>query len=122
MPAKAKEETVEEPKEKTQHQMSDLLRRMFLATIGAAAIAQEEIETLVNKLVEKGELAEKDGKKLVQEMMEKRKARTADFSSEVSKNIEAALGRMNIPTKADVDALNQKINALSRKIDELKKQ
>jgi hypothetical protein len=28
---------------------------------------------------------------------------------------------MNIPTKADVDVLGQKINALSKKVDELKK-
>lgn len=121
MPAKTNEEVVEEPKEKTEHQMSDLLRRMFLATIGAAVIAQEEIEVLVNKLVERGELAEKDGKKLVHEMMEKRKTRTTHISDEISKNVEGALKRMNIPTKADVDALNQKISALSKKIDELKK-
>jgi len=101
--------------------MMELLRRMFLATIGAAVIAQEEIETLVNKLVERGEIAEKDGKKLINEMMDKRKSKTSDVSGEINKNIETVLNRMNIPTKADVDALGQKISALSKKVDELKK-
>ena len=121
MPTKPKEEVVEEPQEKSQHQMTELLRRMFLATIGAAVIAQEEIETLVNKLVERGEIAEKDGKKLINEMMDKRKTKTSDVSGEINKNIETVLNRMNIPTKADVDALGQKISALSKKVDELKK-
>jgi poly(hydroxyalkanoate) granule-associated protein len=121
MPTKPKEEVVEEPKEKSQHQMMEMLRRLFLASIGAAVIAQEELEALVNKLVERGELAEKDGKKLMGEMMDKRKTKTADVSGEISKNIESVLSRMNIPTKADVDVLGQKINALSKKVDELKK-
>ena len=121
MPTKPKEEVVEEPKDKSQHQMTELLRRMFLATIGAAVIAQEEIEALVNRLVDRGEIAEKDGKTLIHEMMEKRKTKTADVSGEISKNIEGVLNRMNFPSKADVDALSQKINALSKKVDELKK-
>jgi poly(hydroxyalkanoate) granule-associated protein len=118
MPTKPK---VEEPKEESQHQMSEMLRRVFLATIGAVAIAQEEIEALVNKLVERGEIAEKDGKKLVNEMMEKRKSKTANVSDEIGKSVENVLNRMNIPSKADVEALNQKIGALSKKIDDLKK-
>jgi len=122
MPTKPKvEEVVEEPKDKSQHQMMEMLRRMFLATIGAAVIAQEEIEVLVNRLVERGEIAEKDGKKLINEMMAKRKSQTTDVGEEISKNVESVLSRMNIPSKTDVDALGQKINALSKKVDELKK-
>ena len=121
MPTKPKEEVVEEPKDKSQHQMTELLRRMFLATIGAAVIAQEEIETLVNKLVERGEIAEKDGKKLINEAMEKRKSKTVSVGDEIGKSVENVLNKMNIPSKADVDVLSQKIAALSKKIDDLKK-
>ena len=122
MPTKPKvEEVVEEPKDKSQHQMMEMIRRMFLATIGAAVIAQEEVEVLVNRLVERGEIAEKDGKKLINEMMAKRKSQTTDVGDEISKNVESVLSRMNIPSKTDVDALGLKINALSKKVDELKK-
>jgi len=38
------------------------------------------------------------------------------------KNIADVLKKMNIPSKADVEVLNQKITGLSKKIDELKKQ
>lgn len=118
-PTKTKES---EPEEKSQSQMRDMLRKVLLATIGAAAIAQEEVEALVNKLIERGEIAEKDGKSLIHEMMEKRKSKTGKIEDEVSKNITDVLKKMNIPSKADVEVLNQKINGLSKKIDELKKQ
>lgn len=122
MPTKPKaEEAVAELEDKDQSHMMEFFRRMFLATIGAVAIAQEEIEALVNRLVERGEMAEKDGKKLVQEMMDKRKSKTTKLEDEIGKNVEGVLNRMNIPSKADVEALSQDIAALSKKVDGLKK-
>lgn len=121
MPTKPKEEVVETQKEESQHQMSEMLRRLFLAAVGAVAIAQEELEALVNKLVERGEIAEKDGKKLINEAMEKRKSKTVSVGDEIGKSVENVLNKMNIPSKADVDVLSQKIAALSKKIDDLKK-
>jgi poly(hydroxyalkanoate) granule-associated protein len=122
MPTKPKVEgTVKDPKDKDRPQMFEALRRVLLATIGAASIAQDEVEALVDRLVERGEIAEKDGKKLVREVMEKRKSRTTKVEEEMSKHFESVLDRMNIPSKADVEALSQKIAALSKKIDELKK-
>jgi poly(hydroxyalkanoate) granule-associated protein len=122
MPTKSKvEEAVDEPKDKNQSKMLEMLRRVLLATIGAAVIAEEEIEAFVNRLVERGEIAEKDGRKLVNEMMDKRKTKTTKIEEDISKNVEGVLERMNIPTKGDVDDLGQKIATLSKKIDELKK-
>ena len=107
--------------EKNQSQMAEMLRKVMLATIGAAVIAQEEIEALINRMIERGEIAEKDGKKLMHEMMDKRKNKTMKVEDEINKNISDVLERMNIPTRTDIDALSQKINGLSKKIDELKK-
>ncbi len=122
MPTKPEvEQAAESPKDKEKPPMFEALRRVLLATIGAASLAQDEIEALVDRLVERGEIAEKDGKKLVREVMEKRKGRATKVEEEMSKHFERVLDRMNIPSKADVEALSQKIAALSKKIDELKK-
>jgi len=96
-------------------------RKVLLASIGAAALAQEELEDFINKLVEQGEIAEKEGKKLVREMREKRKDRYQNVEDRMSKRMEEALKNMNVPTKADIEALNAKISTLSRKIDDLQK-
>jgi len=122
MPTKPKVvEAVEESAEKSQHQLSQLIRKVLLATIGAAALAQEEVEALLNRLVERGEIAEKDAKKLAQEMMEKRNKKTIQVQDEIGKNIESVMEKMNFSSKSDVEALSQKITGLSKKIDELKK-
>jgi len=96
-------------------------RKVLLAGIGAVALAQEEIEDFVNKLVERGEIAEKDGKKLVRDLMEKRKKKAKEAEEGLDRQIEEVLGRMNIPTKSDIQALSAKITELNKKVDELKK-
>jgi poly(hydroxyalkanoate) granule-associated protein len=122
MPTKPEvEEAAAESTDKSQSQMVEMLRKVMLATIGAAVIAQDEIEALINRMIERGEIAEKDGKKLMHEMMDKRKSKTIKVEDEINKNIADVLERMNIPTRTDIDALSQKINGLSKKIDELKK-
>jgi poly(hydroxyalkanoate) granule-associated protein len=94
-------------------------RKVLLAAIGAVALAQEEIEAFVNKLVERGEIAEKDGKKLINEMMEHRKKFQKKTEGETKKQMDSILERMDVPTKADIESLSKKISELSAKIDEL---
>jgi polyhydroxyalkanoate synthesis regulator phasin len=72
-------------------------------------------------MVERGEIAEQEGKKLVREVMDKRKMSRQQAEEEVTRRIEKVLDRMNIPTKTDIDVLSEKIAALSKKVDELKK-
>jgi len=107
MATKAKtEETMEEQETSP---MYEAVRKLVLASIGAVAIAQEEMEALVNKLVERGELAEKEGKKIIGELKERRNKKSAKAEA------------MNVPSKADIDALSKKISDLDKKIDGLKK-
>ena len=115
----------EEVKEREPNLFADAARNMFLASIGAVVLAQEEIEEFVNKLVERGELAEKEGRRLAKDLAERRtqKAERArgEMGGELDRRIEEMLHRMNVPTRSDVEALSRQITALSKKVDELKK-
>ena len=99
----------------------EALRKVLLASIGAFSLGKEEIEDFVDKLIERGEIAEKDGRKLVREVMDRRKKDAEKAEDEITKRIENVMERMNVPSKADIDALSEKIVALSKKVDELKK-
>jgi polyhydroxyalkanoate synthesis regulator phasin len=110
------------PEEAEVNPVVALARKVVLAGVGAVVLTQEEIEKLVARLVERGEIAEKDGKKLVQEAMEKRKKDAQKGQDELDKRMEEILARMNVPTKKDIDALSAKITALTKKVDELKQQ
>jgi polyhydroxyalkanoate synthesis regulator phasin len=117
MVARKREETAQD-KEKKVSPLLESLRKVVLASIGAVAVAQDEAEDLINKLVERGEIAREEGRKLVDDMMAKRRERVeAQFDTRV----ESALGKMNVPTKADLKVVEKKLDQLNQKLDKLVK-
>lgn len=92
----------------------------------AAISAQEQIVTLFNKMVERGEKIEKEGREQFNEFVEARRKEAKEQSKkaekEMEKQIEAVLHRLNMPSRKDVDGLQRKINTLTRKINELQKE
>jgi polyhydroxyalkanoate synthesis regulator phasin len=113
------EETTEE---QTGNPMVATARKILMASIGAVTLAQEEIETFINQLVERGEVAERDGRRLLSDVMERRKNQVKEVESDLEARIEDVLSRLNVPTKADIEALGSKIMSLTRKVDGLKKE
>ncbi len=101
--------------------MYEASRRILLAAIGAVAFAQDEVEDFVNRLVERGEIAEKDGKQLIKEMLDKRNEKRRAIDGEVNKRFHDTLDRLNIPSKKDIEELSVKISELTNKVEELKK-
>ena len=103
-----------------------MVRRIVLAGVGAVAVAQEEAEEFVNKLIERGEIAEKDGRKLLTDIRERRK-KVQDTAQEKAQNVsegldsrmEGLLDRLNVPTKSDIEELSEKIAVLAEKVDTL---
>ena len=102
----------------------DGLRRILLAGIGVVVLAQEEIEEFVNKLVDRGEIAEKDGRKLVSDVLERRNKNNQEstqvVSEEMDNRVESILKRLNVPTKTEIALLSEQINELSTKVDQLR--
>lgn len=54
--------------------MTGLLRKVILASIGAASLTREETEAFVRKLIDKGAIVEKDGLQIMQEWRQRRQA------------------------------------------------
>ncbi len=118
-------EELEELEAKAEEEKSRLLeatRKVVLASVGAVGLAQDEIENFVNRLVKRGEIAEKDARKLLKEATDKRRHSTRGFDRQVEKQMDKVMDRMNIPSKKDIETLSAKIGELSAKVEELKKE
>jgi poly(hydroxyalkanoate) granule-associated protein len=107
------------------------MRRVVMAGIGAVALTADEVERFVGKLVERGELAQKDGEKLVSEVRDRLQTvrppaervgeRVEQVGARVEQGVEEFLNRLNIPSKRDIDDLSAKIAQLSARVEELRK-
>lgn len=96
----------------TSKTIGGLFRRVFLAAIGAAVVAEEEVVGLINRLVERGEIAENDARELIKEIVDKREIEAHDTISNIRRN-----NTIKVATKADIDALQVKLDALSAKME-----
>ncbi len=102
------------------------LRSTLLIVMGTLAVGKEELEAIVNRLVEKGELAEKDARELLNDLLERRKDITgttakveAKIEDLIDARLEAVLDRLNVPSRRNVEELARKIAELAEKVDEL---
>ena len=120
------ENVIEQPKEvvtEEQSRVQEALHRVVLAALGTVGLVQDEVEQFVNKAVERGQMAEKEARKTVQDVSEKRKGAEKQMDKsfkEVDKRFEEMLAKLNIPTKNDITSLNEKIADLTKKVEELK--
>jgi len=111
------------------HTFIELVRKMLLAGVGAVAMSRDETEQFVNKLVERGEIAQKDAEKLLRDVQARLRQNRPDVQEQAEKvttraqqGMEDFLNRLNIPSKRDIEDLSAKIAQLSARVEELRKQ
>lgn len=115
------EEEVMENGTDAMHRVADSARKVLLASVGAVALAQDEAVELFDRLVERGESVEVEGREALKKVRERRAEKAEEAEEEVDRRIEELLRRMNMPTQSDIHMLNEKITALTKKVDNLKK-
>jgi poly(hydroxyalkanoate) granule-associated protein len=99
------------------------LQRVLLAGVGVVVLAQEEVEDFVRRLVDRGDIAEDEGRELVEDVLEQRDRRLQKVRSglegRIDRSTEEVYKRLNIPTRSEIKSLSAQIDALSKKVDEL---
>jgi poly(hydroxyalkanoate) granule-associated protein len=95
-------------------------RKMVLASVGVVGVAQDEINHMINRMVERGEITEKDARKLVSEMQKEIAKRRKSGQTKAEKEMEGLMEKMNVPSKADIEDLTKQVAHLSKRIEELK--
>ena len=115
-----KKDSSETEKESTKP-IFESLRKIMLASIGVVALAQDEIEDFINRLIDRGEIAEKDGRNLIADLRKKRAQKFEERGSEFEKHMRKIVDRMGVPTRSEIQDLNDKISMLTKQIEELNK-
>lgn len=97
--------------------LSDEMRKIFLAGIGAIATSAEKTRDVIDSLIEKGELTVEQGKVINEEL----KRNLANHETEKNeKNMEILLKKLDSLDKEELSALRDKLNELEKK-DEIQR-
>ncbi len=95
--------------------INEIVHKALMVGIGVP----EKIKELVDELVQKGELSESQGAKIVKECSEKVTKSGEDLSKSVSELIHKTLEKMNIPTGDEIEKLSKKVTSLSARVKKL---
>jgi poly(hydroxyalkanoate) granule-associated protein len=119
--------TAKKKAQQIQHEIAENAHQIWLAGLGAVAMAQEEGSKFFSSLVEKGEGFEKAGKEQVD------KARGAvsgvkvvaesyweTFERTLDDKVTAVIHRIGVPTKDEIDSLTERVESLTAAIDKLR--
>jgi len=125
MAARKKTKAVLKEKKHASPDVAEALRRPFLISVGALALAEEQFSTLIESLVKRGQKAEKAGQKYIKKLrkngssllkvQEKKKPKKEEKESKEDWVLRA-LRRLNIPTRKDIETLDKKVDALIKKV------
>lgn len=96
--------------------MQDIIKKAFLAGVGALSLTRERAQRVVKELVEQGQIREQEGKKVLAEVMQKVDAARKDVQKTVGTQVTAAYGKMNLATQAQIKKMEQRIRELEREL------
>jgi polyhydroxyalkanoate synthesis regulator phasin len=94
--------------------MLEFIKKAVFIGAGLASMTAEKIEEAVAEIVRKGEISEKQGRDLVQDLKERSGKARKDLGEKVEKMIEEALQKLKIPTRKEIDELKARVEQLEK--------
>lgn len=92
--------------------MIELIKKAMFTGIGVAALTKDKVEELAGEFVEQGKLSEAEGKKLVDEIMDRSKESQEELNQKIETMVQAAVAKLDIAKASEIEALKEEIREL----------
>lgn len=96
--------------------MIDLVKKAMFTGLGVMSMTKEKVEEIAGEFIEKGKLSEQEGKKFVQEMLERSEESKNEIKKQIEFAVKGSLAKMDIVTKSDMDELKKEMAELREAI------
>ena len=96
--------------------MLELVKKGMLLGLGALDLTRDRVETLVDELIRRGELAQEKRKVAIDELLESVHRAQKGLMKRVKPMVERAIAELGLPTKADLQRLEERLSALEEKL------
>ncbi len=92
--------------------MIDLVKKAMFTGIGVMSLTKEKIEDIAGEFVAKGKLSEQEGKKLVNDLLERSEESKGELKKQIEAVVKSTVAKMDIATKSDMEALKSDLAGL----------
>lgn len=98
--------------------MFDFFERGFLATVGVLSMSREKTQEFVDELVKRGDINREEGRQLVEQMVRRGQEEQENIRKLTRQEVHNVLRDLNLVTQEDIQQLNEKMDALLKKLEQ----
>lgn len=99
--------------------MAKLFEKGISLGLGLFTMTREKAEEVVDKLIEKGEISREEASGVLDDLINRAEKEKKELEKRINTSMENTLKNFNLATKDDIEELNQKLDDISDKLDEL---
>jgi len=96
--------------------MLEIIKKTLFTGLGVAYLTKEKLEELTKEIAAKGNLSEKEGRELADELLSKSQEARDRLESQIGEMVQTNLRKLDLATKDDVARLEEQIASLRAKI------
>lgn len=101
--------------------MFDYLKKSMLTGVGLALRSKSEINDLAKEFAEKSKMSQDEAKDFLKECQQRYENARSDFDEKIEKTVKKVLKKLDLPSKSDIKALNDRIDDITKKIENINK-
>lgn len=98
--------------------MFEYLKKSLLTGVGLALRSKNEIEDLAKEFAQNSKMNQDEAKDFLKECQQKYEEARNGFDKKIEKTIEKILLKLDLPSKSDIKALNDRVDDLTKKLSD----
>ncbi|MFW6254161.1 MAG: phasin family protein [Chitinivibrionales bacterium] len=96
--------------------MLDMMKKSLLIGIGMAAVTKERAEEMLKNMLKDTDISASEGKKLIDEILKKTEETRASLEKLINERVQSTLNRLDVPTRKEMRALEERVIQLENKM------
>ena len=100
--------------------MLTLVKKSAYISLGLAAMSLTMLEELGERIAKEAKLSEKEGKKLVDDLIEQSKKSKAELTKTIEETVQKSLANMDIATADDLKKLDKRLSKIEKSLPKKK--
>ncbi|OWZ82794.1 phasin family protein [Natranaerobius trueperi] len=102
--------------------MKNLVKKSFAFGLGLAITSKEQIETMVDDLVKKGEVAPEESKRVIDQMLERGEDERERLMHMIKEQVQQNLRELDTASRDEVEEIKSRLSLLEKKVDKIEYQ
>ena len=98
--------------------MDPIKKAMYLG-LGAISLTKEKAEGLIDDLVTRGEVKEKDRAKILQKLLKEGESQKNELEAKIASSVEKAMTGVGLPTQKDFNNILKRLDGIEKAIGTL---